>query len=87
MKPSRSCAAARSRDAAAAASGSAIGLSARRRLRHARERRHLGQRQLVHGLAVNRSLGGGDAIGALAEADDVQVQAEDLGLGELLLSR
>ena len=56
---------------------------ARGRLRHTRERGGFGERQLVERLAEVQVGRSGDAIGALAEGDDVQIEPEDLLLGEL----
>ena len=45
----------------------------------------LGHVELVEGLAEEGLGGGGHAVGALAEEDHVQIQPEDLLLGELVL--
>ncbi len=57
----------------------------RGRLRNPGERGGLGDGQLVQALAEERLRGGGDAVGALAEEDDVQIELEDLLLGELVI--
>ena len=57
---------------------------ARRRLRNAGERRGLGHRELIERLAEIGFRGRGDAVGALAEEDHVQIGLQDLLLGELV---
>ena len=57
----------------------------RRRLRHARERRRLAERELVERFAEVGFRRRRHAIGALAEEDHVEIQREDFLLGELAL--
>ncbi len=55
----------------------------RRRLRHARQRRGLAERELVELFAEVGFRRRGDSVGALSEEDHVQVQREDFLLGEI----
>ena len=71
--------------ARARAFGVAPGRIAARRLRQAGEQRRLGERQLRDLLAEVLVRGRGDAVGAGAEIDLVQVEVEDLVLRELPL--
>ena len=57
----------------------------RRCLRQRRDRGDLGERQVAQVLAVVDLGRGTDAVGALAEEDLVQVEGQDLVLGELVL--
>ena len=67
------------------AAGVGYRVPARRRLGQPGDHRVLRQTQLVDGLAVIRLRGGTDAIGTAAEVDLVQVQLQDLLLGQLAL--
>ena len=58
---------------------------ARRRARQAGDQRGLGQRQVADLLVEVHLRRGPDAVGALAEKDPVEVQGEDLLLGEAAL--
>jgi hypothetical protein len=63
------------------------GRIARRRLDQARDHRRLGQRQVGPAVAEELSGSGVDAIGPAAEIDLVEVELEDLVLGELAFER
>ena len=63
------------------------GVVARRSLRQPGEQRRLGDAQLGQPLAEVGLGGRGDAIGALAEEHGVEVELEDLLLGEFVLER
>jgi hypothetical protein len=62
-----------------------VASSARGGLRHPGDGRGLGHIELVESLAEERLRGGRDTVGALAKEDDVQIEPEDLLLGELML--
>ena len=58
-----------------------------RRLDQAGDDRRFAEAELLRAVAEERPRGGVDAIGAAAEIDPVQIEFEDLVLGELALER